>query len=320
MRYALNNSLSAIQRGWVWLWPNCPPSSALAKVTARDPFGNAVCSVTVRREVSELALILLNESIRRGYRIFAAQTGSFNCRKIAGTNSPSNHSGGLAIDINWTINPQRRPLTTNIPQWMIDMWERYGWRWGGYWNLPDPMHFEFMGGPQDAAEMTALARSEIIEKNTIQVPGVEDMAGAIGFILPPAMGEIETLLKDSNGKLRIPRGKLVNIPVPPNDGAGAAKGAKCWLQLRTGWGSAYIYQLAQRGLTFDAKPRNWSDLLPFVDLYVDPNQQGHRLDWNGVVYNVKSQEFSSWPLADGITNIEMIYESEVSISGLVEWR
>jgi hypothetical protein len=99
MRYALNNSLSAIQRGWVWLWPNCPPSSALAKVTARDPFGNAVCSVTVRREVSELALILLNESIRRGYRIFAAQTGSFNCRKIAGTNSPSNHSGGLAIDM-----------------------------------------------------------------------------------------------------------------------------------------------------------------------------------------------------------------------------
>jgi len=85
-----------------------------------------------------------------------------NCRAIAGTRTASNHSWGVAVDLNWSLNPYRRPMTTNIPGWMVTLWNRYGFAWGGHYRgTPDPMHFEFMGTPQDADAMTALAIQEL---------------------------------------------------------------------------------------------------------------------------------------------------------------
>jgi hypothetical protein len=96
-------------------------------------------------------------------------TGSFaladhlltgNCRAVAGTNQPSNHSWGTAVDINAPMNPRRRPLTTNIPRKVRELWKANGFRWGGDYvtATPDPMHFEFMGSVADARAVTARLR------------------------------------------------------------------------------------------------------------------------------------------------------------------
>ena len=65
------------------------------------------------------------------------------------TNTPSNHSWGLAVDINWQRNPMStRKLVTDIPAAVVQAWEEWGFNWGGRWpgnggTLFDPMHFEF---------------------------------------------------------------------------------------------------------------------------------------------------------------------------------
>lgn len=73
----------------------------------------------------------------------------------------SNHSWGLAVDINATKNPMqtRKPngaLQSDIPPWVVSRAAFYGFSWGGnYVNRPDPMHFEFLGTP---AQATALSK------------------------------------------------------------------------------------------------------------------------------------------------------------------
>ena len=118
--------------------------------------------VTVASGIAELTKMLMNECIRRGYVIRPADTGAYNCRKIAGTNRWSNHAWALAVDINWQLNPMRKPLTTNIPNWMVQLFNRFGFAWGGHYSgTPDTMHFEFMGNPNQANEATNLARREL---------------------------------------------------------------------------------------------------------------------------------------------------------------
>ena len=69
---------------------------------------------------------------------------------IAGTNTPSNHAWPTAIDINPRKNPYRRDnkLVTDIPYRIVEIFKRYGFRWGGeYKSVKDPMHFEYLGEP-----------------------------------------------------------------------------------------------------------------------------------------------------------------------------
>jgi hypothetical protein len=118
--------------------------------------------ITVRSEIAELSTLLLNECIRRGYVIRQVDTGAYNCRLIAGSSTWSNHAWALAIDINWQLNPMRRPLTTNIPVWMRQLFNRFGFAWGGdYSGTPDAMHMEFMGTPAQADAATQIARREL---------------------------------------------------------------------------------------------------------------------------------------------------------------
>jgi hypothetical protein len=128
---------------------------------------------TCRSEIAELSTLLLNETIRRGYDVRQADTGCYNCRLIAGTSVWSNHAWGLAWDINWQSNPMRRPLTTDEPVWMQQLWNRYGFAWGGDYvggSTPDAMHHEFMGTPDQAAAATDLARAELTGVGPVPVP------------------------------------------------------------------------------------------------------------------------------------------------------
>lgn len=74
--------------------------------------------------------------------------GTFNWRVIAGTNRLSTHSFGIAIDINtkysdyWKWNNNTEYIN-RIPVEIAEVFEKYGFIWGGKWYHYDTMHFEY---------------------------------------------------------------------------------------------------------------------------------------------------------------------------------
>lgn len=128
-------------------WPNCPTDLGTAVSKSGD-------RVTVRKALVPLVTELMNRTEAMGYQINPSYTGGFNCRAIAGTNKPSNHSRGRAIDINWNQNPQSTTFRSELPPAVVKMWETHGFYWGGRYNPPtkyDTMHFEYYGTPASVA-------------------------------------------------------------------------------------------------------------------------------------------------------------------------
>ncbi|MDK2818314.1 MAG: M15 family metallopeptidase [Spirochaetota bacterium] len=85
---------------------------------------------------------------------------SFFWRTIAGSKSRSLHSYGVAIDVleensikaiywlwrqNLKIDWVREPISVrwNPPNSVVQIFEKYGFIWGGKWNFYDTMHFEY---------------------------------------------------------------------------------------------------------------------------------------------------------------------------------
>jgi hypothetical protein len=81
--------------------------------------------------------------------------GTFNYRKINGTNRLSMHSFGITIDINisesnywqWdcgcTNENGLRGYKNRIPISLVLIFEKHGFIWGGRWKHYDTMHFEY---------------------------------------------------------------------------------------------------------------------------------------------------------------------------------
>lgn len=79
------------------------------------------------------------------YGLDPATSGGYNPRYIAGTQTPSEHAYGRAIDVNWNANPPGANKKYTIdPQTARTLASKYGLTWGGDWtgNTTDPMHFE----------------------------------------------------------------------------------------------------------------------------------------------------------------------------------
>jgi len=78
---------------------------------------------------------------------FVKLGGTFNDRKIAGTERTSAHAWGIAIDINparshyWRW--EKGGWKNAIPQKIVDAFEDQGFIWGGRWYHFDTMHFEY---------------------------------------------------------------------------------------------------------------------------------------------------------------------------------
>ena len=81
---------------------------------------------------------------------------AYNCRLIEGTDQPSLHSAGIAVD----IDPDENPYTEGDPfagkfgpdhvAAALAIRNNDGarvWSWGGHWNKPDRMHFQLDRGP-----------------------------------------------------------------------------------------------------------------------------------------------------------------------------
>lgn len=139
----------AVNRSFGRLWPHCDAKRSL--VTVRAPVSGA------RFPVHAGIAPLVAEGLRRmergvggpAYLCKPAQCGAFNCRPIGGTRSPSNHSGALAMDINWNDNPFRKGARYAMPEWVWRMWESLGFYWGGRYS--DFMHIEYLKTPAAAA-------------------------------------------------------------------------------------------------------------------------------------------------------------------------
>lgn len=79
--------------------------------------------------------------------------GAYNPRRIAGSQRPSAHAFGIALDLGtpaadywrWTQTPNRTlPSYRNrIPLEVVRIFERHGFIWGGKWSHFDTMHFEY---------------------------------------------------------------------------------------------------------------------------------------------------------------------------------
>jgi len=73
--------------------------------------------------------------------------GTYNPRKIAGTDRQSAHAWGIAIDLNPALSHywrwSKRGWQNRIPQSVVDAFEAEGFIWGGRWYHFDTMHFEY---------------------------------------------------------------------------------------------------------------------------------------------------------------------------------
>lgn len=172
MRYSISDySIRADRKGWGPGWPT-PRWSDMASVKAT----RSGVTINVHRRIARLVQVLLDETERRGYLLRGGQTGAYNSRPISGTTVPSNHSWGLAIDVNWSINFASYDGRNHgdLPAWVPDLWAQYGFAWGGHYSgsFKDPMHLEFMGSPADADDMTALAVDQI--RNTATEAATEE--------------------------------------------------------------------------------------------------------------------------------------------------
>jgi hypothetical protein len=65
-------------------------------------------------------------------------SGCFNPRSIAGTDQPSRHAWGIAVDL----------VGTPIDSRTVAVMDRWGFTWGGHWLRADPMHFEYVQPPE----------------------------------------------------------------------------------------------------------------------------------------------------------------------------
>jgi hypothetical protein len=81
-------------------------------------------------------------------------SGTYNWRRIRGTERLSSHSFGIAIDINvkyanyWRWDDPRQErfylgYVNRIPLEIVEVFERHGFIWGGKWFHYDTMHFEY---------------------------------------------------------------------------------------------------------------------------------------------------------------------------------
>ncbi len=100
-------------------------------------------SVTCNNLIFPQLRAALLEIVERGLadEIYPEQyAGCYYPRFIAGTTTLSNHSFGLALDLN--VPGNLRGTVGEIDRTVVSIFKKWGFGWGGDWRYTDPMHFE----------------------------------------------------------------------------------------------------------------------------------------------------------------------------------
>ena len=100
-------------------------------------------SVTCNKAIMPQLTAALREVVETGLadEINPAEyAGCYYPRFIAGSTTLSNHSFGLALDLNTPGN--QRGTVGEMDRTVVAIFKRWGFGWGGDWRFTDPMHFE----------------------------------------------------------------------------------------------------------------------------------------------------------------------------------
>ena len=108
-----------------------------------------------------------------GVDIKPEQSGGYARRNIAGTNTPSQHASGRAIDLNWTENA-RGTAGRIDPELARSLAAKHGLKWGGDWKNPDPMHFEVDAAAQSGAKPVPVSRRAFTAVAGMVPPGATE--------------------------------------------------------------------------------------------------------------------------------------------------
>lgn len=131
--------------------------------------------LTVAKDAADAFSGLLSDLEGQGYRIDQRQVGGYNPRNIAGTNTPSLHSYGHAIDINSAWNQRGANTDSDMPPNIADLAAKRGLTWGGAWSgdTRDPMHFEYHPGAKPVAATA-----------TVTAPSADDLLARMNKTAP----------------------------------------------------------------------------------------------------------------------------------------
>ncbi len=126
----VERSLATVKLGGKWFAVHAKIKAPIERVAAR-------IDEAMKRDASLAAF-------------FESPGGTFNWRKIAGSDELSMHAWAIAIDLDtkrahyWRNAPQNPLVWKNsYPQAIVDAFEAEGFIWGGRWYHFDTMHFEY---------------------------------------------------------------------------------------------------------------------------------------------------------------------------------
>lgn len=108
--------------------------------TAEVPIlGRVTCNTAMmpqlRAALEEVVQVGLADEINPG-----EYAGCYYPRFIAGSTTLSNHSFGLALDMN--VPGNLRGTVGEMDRGIVAIFKKWGFAWGGDWGYTDPMHFE----------------------------------------------------------------------------------------------------------------------------------------------------------------------------------
>lgn len=238
--------MSAEHRGW---GKGFPVNRSRDMVTVE---GGGV-RVSVHKAIGPLVRYLLDETARRGYRLRRGECWGYANRPVKGAAVASNHSWGLAVDLNAPSNPMGDKLVTDMPAWLPALWASWGFAWGGaYKGRKDAMHYEFLGTPKDARDL--LAKLALVEKPSAAV----------------VSGPVSTMTGEAEGVKLVTN--FVNIPALDKDGRGWFDIPAPWDEVAsvTGHGSSPPDDGYWPAVTLNAQPR--ADKTR-VTIFGQPNQR-----------------------------------------------
>ncbi len=198
---------SADQRGWGKGWPQNNSAKMVTVKAARSG-----TTWPVHRDVAPILKFIVDEVERRGYLfdhgpVDEMDDWGYANRPIRGTRTPSNHSWGLAIDADATLYPQGQSKA-RFPQWVMDVFAKYGWENGWRWSNPDPMHFEYSGTPAEARWLVAALAAHHIDGTP---PPVPTNAPAPQQLLEDNVPAYFLVTDDPTTKGDLPKGAVIRV-------------------------------------------------------------------------------------------------------------